>query len=229
MSTATPPNLAAGLAKIFEIRDVGFGDALQQFSRGWSLQRQRRDLLGDVFNLHVESDGVLPEPAQVGIGRGPAITILFQPGDGAVVNDLAVFIAPAAVDHLIDRDLVDVARDDAIDEARGIAAGDHVLVERRHVDQRRRIADGVVLVLMVSLIDTDRIEPRPLAVIQALTERKGSFVNRGSDGHADSSPATACADYTQCAKSAAILLRQRQVLPRITLAGECSDKSAATL
>ena len=79
-------------------------------------------LLGNVLDLDVEADGVLAKPAQIRIGCRPAIAVLLQPGDGAVVDDLAVFIAPAAVDHLVDRDFVDVARDHAIHEAGCIAA-----------------------------------------------------------------------------------------------------------
>src|SRR5208282_3417569 len=114
-------DLSAGLAKVLQVFDVGFSDALQQLPRRRSLQRQRGNLFGDVLYLHVKPDCILPEPTQVGVSRSPAIAVIFQPCDGAVVDDLALFVAPAAVDHLIDGDLVDVAGDDAVDKARGIA------------------------------------------------------------------------------------------------------------
>src|SRR5271167_4100300 len=107
---------AAGLAEVLQVPDFGFGNALQQAARRGPLQRQSRHLLGDVFDLDIESDSILPEPAQVGISSRPAVTVLLQPCDGAVIDDLAFLVAPAAVDHLIDRNLVNVAGNDAIDE-----------------------------------------------------------------------------------------------------------------
>ena len=79
-------------------------------------------------------------------------------------------------------DFVDVARDHAIHQLGRILAGDQVLVERRDVDERRGVADGVVLVLVMHLIDADRVVARPFAVVQALAERECSLVKRGSDG-----------------------------------------------
>ena len=76
-----------------------------------------------------------------------------------------------------------VTRDQPIDQPRGIGPGHHVLEERRHVDQRRGIPDGVVLVLVVALVGADGVIPRPLAVIQAFTERKGALVEGSPDRH----------------------------------------------
>ena len=57
------------------------------------------------------------------------------------------------------------------------------LYKRRDVDQRGRVADGVVLVLVMHLVNADRVIARPLAVIEALAERESSFVKCGSYGH----------------------------------------------
>ena len=146
------------------------------------MQCEGRDFLGNVFDLHVQVEAVLAEPAQAGIGRRPAIDILFEPRDGAVVDDLALLVAPTAIDDLSHFDFVDVARDHAIHQLGRVLAGDQVLVERRDVDERRGVADGVVLVLVMHLIDADRVVARPFAVVQALAERECSLVKCGSDG-----------------------------------------------
>src|SRR5581483_5855725 len=116
-----------------------------------------------------------------GIGCSPAVSVPGEARDGAIVNHESLFVTPAAVDNLSDGDLVDVARDDAIYQARRVRAGDHVLIKRGDVDQRRRIADSVVLVLVVRLVSPDRVIARPLAVLQAWAEREGSLVKCGSD------------------------------------------------
>src|SRR5437868_4527612 len=65
-------DLAMSYAKIFQVRDVGFGYGLQQTGGSRSLQRERRYFLGNIINLYVHVQAVLPEPAQAGIGGGPA-------------------------------------------------------------------------------------------------------------------------------------------------------------
>ena len=51
--------------------------------------------------------------------------------------------------------LGDIARDDAIHQLGGVLARDQILVERRDVDERGRVADGVVLVLVMHLVHAD--------------------------------------------------------------------------
>ena len=98
--------------------------------------------------------------------------VLRQPRHRAVVDHLAVLVAPRRVVHLADGDLERVARDQAIDELDRVAAGDQVLEERRDVDQRRGVADRVVLVLVVRLVGADRVVARPLAIVEALAQRE---------------------------------------------------------
>ena len=86
-----------------------------------------------------------------------------------------------------DFDLVDVASDDAVHQAGRIFAGDQILVERRDVDERGRVADGVVLVLVVHFVHADGVVARPFAVVQAVAEGESSLVKCGSDGQRDSS------------------------------------------
>ena len=117
-------NLATRHAKVSEIRDVTFRHSLQQLAGSWALQRQRRDLLGNVLNLNIHVQAVLPEPTQAGIGGGPAIDVFLEARDRAVVDDLTLLVTPAAVNHLPDLDLVDVARDYTVHQPRRILAGD---------------------------------------------------------------------------------------------------------
>src|SRR5579872_856239 len=180
-----PCNFSARHTEIFQIRDVGLGNRFQQLRGGWTLQRESRNLLGDVFDLHIHVQTVLPEPAQARIGGCPAINVLLEMRDRAVIDDLAILVAPAAVDNLPDFHLVDVARDDAIHETGRVFAGDQILVERRDVDQRTSVPDRVVLVLVVHFVDADRVISGPLAIIQAITKGERSLVKRGSDGQSE--------------------------------------------
>src|SRR5581483_9927347 len=125
-------DLAARDPEILEIGDVGLRHGFEQLRGGRALQCERGDFLGNVFDLHVHVQAVLAEPAQAGIGRRPAVDVLLQTRNGAVVDDLAVFIAPAAVNDLADFDLVDIAGNHAVYQAGRIPSGDHVLVERRN-------------------------------------------------------------------------------------------------
>ena len=52
--------------------------------------------------VDVEAGGVLAEPAQARIGRGPAERLLPQPRHRPVVDDLAVLVAPGRVEDLAD-------------------------------------------------------------------------------------------------------------------------------
>ena len=51
----------------------------------------------------------------------------------------------------------------------------------RHVDQGRRVSNGVVLVLVMRLIGADGVIARPLAIIEALAQAQGAFVNGSPD------------------------------------------------
>src|SRR5439155_14880731 len=111
------------------------------------LERQRGDSFRNIFDLYVEGQRVLLEPAQAGIRGGPAILVFAEARDGAVVDDFTFGITPAAGNDLIDRDFVDIACDYAVYELRSVAAGNAILEGRRDVDEPGGIADGVVFVL----------------------------------------------------------------------------------
>ena len=151
--------------------------------RGRPLQRQGRHLLGDVLDLHVQSARVRHQPAQVRMRRRPAIRLLGHPRHRAVVDDGAVLVAPRRVPDLADRQLRGVAGDDAVHEPRGAGAVQPVLEERRDVDQRARVADGVVLVVVVRLVGADRVVARPVAKAEAFGERRRPFMKGRAHRH----------------------------------------------
>ena len=190
-------DLAARHAEIFEIGDVRFRNRFEQLARGRSLQRQCGKLFGNVFDLNVHVQAVLPEPAQAGIGGGPAILVVFEARDGAVVDDFSLLVAPAAINYLAHSHLGDVARDDAVHQLGGVLARDQILVERRDVDERGRIADGVVLVLVMHFVHADGVVSRPLAVIKTLAKRKSSLVKCGSNWQREA-PSNLCVLRVLC-------------------------------
>ena len=141
--------------------------------------------VSDTSSIDTSSpDGVLHEPSQARIGGSPAIALLAQPRDRSVVDDLALLVAPRRVDHLSDGKLRRIARDEPVDELRGVAPCDDVLEERRDVDQRSGVADGVVFVLVVRFVRADGVVARPVAVVQALAQRERALVKGGTNGHA---------------------------------------------
>src|SRR5262249_13530809 len=107
-------------AEVLQVREVRVGDAREQPPRGRSLERERGRLFGDVLDVDLHAERVLAEPPKVRVGRGPAVGVLLEPRHRAVVDDLAALVAPRRVDDLTDLDLSRVARDDAVDEARGV-------------------------------------------------------------------------------------------------------------
>jgi hypothetical protein len=68
-----------------------------------------------------------------------------------------VFVAPRRVDDLADRDFAHVARDHAIDQAGRILSRQPIFVQRRDIDQRRRISNRVVFVIVMRFIRADRL------------------------------------------------------------------------
>ena len=95
-----------------------------------------------------------------------------------------MLVAPRRVIHLADRELRRVARDDAIDELHRVLAAHAILEQRRDVDERRRVADRVVLVLVMRLVRAHGVVAGPLAVIQTRGKRERAFMNGGADRHA---------------------------------------------
>src|SRR6185503_2538325 len=81
-----------------------------------------------------------------------------------------------------------VARDDAVQEPRGVAAGDAVLVQGRDVEQRRRVADRVVFPLVRELVGTGDDVPGPAAPGVARAQRRRARVERCGLQHIEGKP-----------------------------------------
>ena len=137
----------------------------------------------NIFDLNLESQRVLLKPAQTGVGCSPAIIVFAKARDSAVVNDVAFRVAPAAVDDLIDDNLINVAGDDPVDEFSGVATGDTVFEEGGDINDCGGVADSVVFMLMRHLIDADGVVAGPFFVIQALAKGEGPFVKCSSYWH----------------------------------------------
>ena len=109
--------------------------------------------------------------------------LLVEARDRAVVEHLAGGVAPGRVQDLADTARGDVARDDAIEQARRVAPADAVLVERRDVEQRRRAADRVVLALVRELVRARDDVARPAPPRMAHAQRGGARVKRRRSQH----------------------------------------------
>jgi hypothetical protein len=177
-------DLAARRPEILQAIEVRLGDRPEQRRRRRALQRQRGSSLGNVFDPDVEPRGLPADPPQARVGRRPAKAVFLEARDGAVVDDVSLFVAPGRVDDLPRLQLDGVARDDPIDEPRGVAAGDEVLEQRRDVDQRRGIPNRVVFVLVERLVRARRKIAGPVTIAETLTKREGTIMKWRPDGHA---------------------------------------------
>ncbi len=161
-----------------EVGEVAVGRDLQNRPCVRALEGKRRSALGDVLDRHLQPGGVAVQPAQVRVGSRQAVAVLAEPGDRAVVDLLAVPVAPRRVDHLADLALRDVAGHDPVQQADRVAPADEVFVERRDVEQRRGAADGVVLAVVQQLVGARHNVARPAAPGLAVAEGCGPCVER---------------------------------------------------
>src|ERR1700730_13722857 len=178
------------MPEIFQICDVSIARLFQESPGCGSLNCQRGQLVGDVFDCHVEAERVLMEPSHVRIGRCPPIEVFAQARDRAIVDHFSLLVAPAAVDHLADGHFADVARDHAVHKLCRVFSADSIFIEWRNINHRGGVPYRVVFVLVVRLIHAYRVVPRPFAVAQTLAQLKGLLVNSSSDRHSRSSVST---------------------------------------
>ncbi len=96
--------------------------------------------------LHVQAARVEAQPAQLSLGRGPAPRAVVQAVERAVVDEPTVLVAPGRVDDPPGRRARAASRVMTRSTSRvGVPPREVVLAERRDVDERRRVADGVDL------------------------------------------------------------------------------------
>ena len=72
-----------------------------------------------------------------------------------------------------------------VDELRGLRSGDFIFEQRRDIDQRGRIANGVIFVLVRMLINTDRVIAGPIAPIVTVTKWRSAGMKRGRKRHGE--------------------------------------------
>ena len=87
--------------------------------------------------------------------------------------------ATRLVDRVITRDAGKIA----VGQAGGVAAGDPVLEEGRDVDEGRRVADRVVLAVVLDLVAARREVAGPVPPHHALAGGGRAGMKRGADGH----------------------------------------------
>ncbi len=160
-----PEQVDVGEAVVLHPREIGAGEPLEELARSRTLQRERAELVGHVGDRDVEAGGARVEPARVALGRREPEMRVADARDRAVVDDLAARVAPRRVGHVAYRHLREIARDEPIEERVRVGPADVVFEQRRHVDQRARVADREVLAVLRELVRA----PRPSAPPSAAT------------------------------------------------------------
>ena len=166
-------------AEVLERVDRLLARVVQDGARLGSLQAERRHLLGDFDDGHVHADCVHVQPAQLRLGGSEAVDLLVDARDRAVVQQLAVVVAPAGVVDLPDLQLVDVARGQAVQQARCVTAGDLVFDQRRDVDQRGVVADRPVLAVEPEIVRAHGEAAAPAAPVVGQAQCGRARVKRG--------------------------------------------------
>ena len=90
------------MPEILHVAPVLARGALEHLAAQLALEGEPRELRRDVLDLGVEAGRVQQEPSIAGVGRGDPVLVPADPGDGAVVDDLALLVAPGRVVDLID-------------------------------------------------------------------------------------------------------------------------------
>ena len=178
------PDLGTRQPEVFQTGEIALGGKLQDLTRAWALEREGSRALRDVLNLHIETRRVQMQPPQRGIGRGHAVRLIAQDRDRTVVDLFALVVTPGRVQHLADLGFADVARDDVIEQPRGVTAGDQVLVQRRDIEQRRGIPNRVVFAIVRELVGARDDVPGPAPPGLTFGQWTGAGMKRrGAEAH----------------------------------------------
>src|SRR3974377_698915 len=114
-------------AEVAKVPERLAGRRLQDVAGTRTLERDRRDALGDLLDLDLEAPGVQAQPAEGGVGGREPPGRLVEPRQRPVVEPPAVLVAPGGIDDLPDRDSRHVPRDHAIEEPCRVPPPDQVL------------------------------------------------------------------------------------------------------
>ena len=182
-----PASVARRAPEVAQVGERRARRRLQDGSAQGSLQRDRRDGFADVADIHVQAVGVHPEPPDLRVRSRPADhlrpVLVLEAVDRAVVEHLAVLVAPRGVEDAARRELRRVADDQPVHQAHGVGAAQLVLEERAHVDERGRLADRVVLDDVGVVISAGGEEAGPRPPLQILVEGRCTWMEGGPDRH----------------------------------------------
>ena len=132
------------------------------------------------------------QPVELPLLRAQPIVAFAQVKDRAVVDDLAVVVAPDAVADLARLDLRDVARDQPIEERQRIGPCDAVLRHRREVEHRAGVADRRVFERLVEVRIGGGVVLPPVPLVQLIQRRECA------DGKASGRPLSGNALCASC-------------------------------
>ena len=178
-----PVDTALRQAKKTQFFDVGVDHLLQYLTGVRPLQRERGDCAAHVLDRHVEASRVLIQPAIRRLSRRDAKVRVVQPPDRAVVEDLALLVAPAAIAHLPDFQAGNVPHHDTRKKRRRVRTAHVVLVERRHVDQPGGVAKGEVFAFVVRVVRANGVVPGPVFPAHGFVQLGCARMERRRNGH----------------------------------------------
>ena len=178
-------DLGPAPAEVPHVLPVLAARLLQDLPREPALEREPGGLIADVLDLGVEARRVHPEPPFGWVGGGDPVGVLGQPGDRAVVDHLAVLVAPRRVEDLVDLEPGDVSGHHAVEQPSRIRPTNDVLVERRDVDDPRGLADRVVFDVVEVGVDGRAVVARPFTPCEMCVQLGLARVEHGADAHRD--------------------------------------------
>ena len=145
-----------------------------------SLQRERRQTCSEMSSMRTSRPAAFcVSHLRLGSAAVQRNRSLVEPRHRAIVDHLAALVAPRRVVDLSDARAPSASR--VMMRSTAAAASrpvSEVLEERRDVDERRGVADGVVFVLVVRFVRADRVVAGPLAIVEALAQRETSARGR---------------------------------------------------
>ena len=109
--------------------------------------------------------------------------LLIKTKNGSVLNYRAVVLAETAVERLTYSAFCRIPSDDAVYQFQRVAAANVVFVEWRDIDQRRRVPNRMILVVMHYIVGTRDEIAGPRAPVFAGTQRLGARMKWRPDGH----------------------------------------------
>ena len=159
-------------------------EARQNVPRAGALDADIVELVGR--GLHPDLQPVLAgelaqmDPAIV-LAADPAEVVLPEAEHGPVVDHAAVLVAHGRIDHLVDGELLDVARDGELHQRLGVRADHLELAQGRQVHDRDPLAAGPVFGDR-PLVRVAVREPEPAIFGELAGERGGARVEPGFAG-----------------------------------------------